>query len=127
MPRSSLSRTGHFCCISCLHKMMNTYHYEHLNTLNMPNELVMKQKTMNLTQDLPFQNHHLPTSRTGQSGLTNYFFSLRVTLLFYMATKPKKFIYSETTILFCINHLLTQISIPISSVKIMPGKCTHFI
>ena len=52
---------------------MNTYHYELLNTLNMPNELVMKQKTMNLTKDLPFQNHHLPTSRTGQSGLTNLF------------------------------------------------------
>ena len=40
----------------------------------MPNELVMKQKTMTLSQDLPFHNCHLPTSRTGQSGLTNYFF-----------------------------------------------------
>ena len=107
--------------------MMITYQYELLNTLNTPNELVMKQKTMTLTQYLPFQNCHLPMSRTGQSGLTNYFFSLRVTLFFYMATKPKKVIYSETTILFCTNHLLTQISIPISSVKIMPGKCTHFI
>ncbi len=43
----------------------------------MPNELVMKQKTMTLTQDLPFQNCHLPTSRTGQSGLTNYIFFIQ--------------------------------------------------
>ena len=69
----SASRTGHFCYISCLHKMMITYQYELLNTINSPNELVMKRKTMTLTQYLPFQNCHLPTLRTGQSGLTYFF------------------------------------------------------
>ena len=53
--------------------MMITYQYELMNTLNTPNELVMKQKTMTLTQDVPFQNLQLPMSRTGQSGRTHFF------------------------------------------------------
>ena len=74
-------RTGHcyvrdkFCCLIGSNKMVKSYHSELFNILDMPDELELKQKTNTQINHLPFQNCHIKTLRTGQSGVTDFFFS----------------------------------------------------
>ena len=59
---------------SRLCKIVYSKEYNIFNTLCMVVELVIKPKTMTLNKHLALHNWHLLALRTGQSGVTNFYF-----------------------------------------------------
>ena len=107
---------------SRLCKIVYSKQYNIFNTLCMVLELVIKPKTMTLNKHLALHNWHLLALRTGQSGVTDFYFLIQRQYTFVWLSSPKKGTYSETTTSFCTIQPLSQIPRQISSVEIRHGN-----